>query len=229
MTIFDRHTDLAHRIQFIFSLFMRLTLVGAFVWAIINQNWFVLFTSSFTFILTFLPAILQRNYQLYLPAELEIIVVFFVYAALFLGEIRGFYTRYWWWDLFLHTTSGIVLGFIGFFILYVLYDEEKVKASPVIIAMFSFCFAVALGTLWEIFEFTMDSFWGVNMQKSGLVDTMSDLIVDAIGALTTAILGYFYIKTGKTNLLGILITHFIRKNPQFFRGGKAIQGIKVET
>ncbi len=46
----------------------------------------------------------------------------------------------------------------------------------------AFSFAVSIGTLWEVFEFGMDILFGLSMQKSGVIDTMDDLIVDAIGA-----------------------------------------------
>ncbi|MGH7573673.1 MAG: hypothetical protein ACREM1_00880, partial [Longimicrobiales bacterium] len=49
--------------------------------------------------------------------------------------------------------------------------------------------------LWEIFEFGMDQVFGLNMQKSGLVDTMWDLIVNVIGAGAIALLGYGWLKT----------------------------------
>ena len=38
------------------------------------------------------------------------------------------------------------------------------------------CFAITIGALWEVFEFGMDQLFGLNMQKSGLLDTMGDLI-----------------------------------------------------
>jgi len=47
----------------------------------------------------------------------------------------------------------------------------------------------SIGALWEVFEFGMDQIFGMNMQKSGLVDTMGDLIVDAIGAGLAAMSG----------------------------------------
>ena len=61
--------------------------------------------------------------------------------------------------------------------------------SPVFIAVFAFCFALALGAVWEIYEFTMDSVFGTNMQKymldngtaligqAALQDTMKDISV----------------------------------------------------
>ena len=74
-----------------------------------------------------------------------------------------------------------------------------------------------LGTLWEIFEFSMDAAWGINMQKSGLVDTMWDLIVDGIGALFASIVGFVYLKGGKTHLFEKLLMSFVKKNPKFFK------------
>ena len=68
--------------------------------------------------------------------------------------------------------------------------------SPVFIAVFAFCFALAMGAVWEIYEFTMDSVFGTNMQKymldngtaligqAALQDTMKDIIVDAIDNAT---------------------------------------------
>lgn len=74
-----------------------------------------------------------------------------------------------------------------------------VSMSPAFVALFTFCFALALDVLWEIYEFTVDALFQTNMQKyaleggealagqAALQDTMGDLIVDFIGALGIAI------------------------------------------
>jgi len=205
----------AERVKLAISLFLRLTIIAAIVAAIINQRWTVLFVSIMAFASTFLPAIIERNYKIHLPSEFEFVITIFLYSSLFLGEVRDYYARYWWWDIFLHGIAGIALGFVGFLIVYVLYYENKIKTSPMFVAIFSFSFAVALGAVWEIFEFAMDSFFGLNMQKSGLVDTMWDLIVDSGGALITCLIGLMYIKGGKTRLFGRLVNKFFCENPQF--------------
>ena len=82
--------------------------------------------------------------------------------------------------------------------------------------MFSFCFAVAIGVLWEIFEFTMDNLFGLNMQKSGLLDTMSDLIIDSIGAFLVSVSGFVYMKKWTVQIFSRLIRKFIEKNPRLF-------------
>lgn len=126
----------------------------------------------------------------------------------------------------LHTTSGFLLGIIGFLMVHVLNETEEIgmHMKPGFVAFFAFLFAIGFGVIWEIFEFAMDSFFGMNMQKpmlndpSGLTDTMWDLIVDALGALTISILGYFYIKKSrKRSFLERWVTSFIDSNPRMFK------------
>lgn len=94
----------------------------------------------------------------------------------------------------MHSFSAIALGFIGVGILYKMDRKTIIQARPSTLVFFGFCFAVAVGAMWEIFEFNVDQFFGTNMQKSGLMDTMGDLMVDAFGAFLAAMVGYFYIK-----------------------------------
>ncbi len=44
--------------------------------------------------------------------------------------------------------------------------------------------AVSAGTLWEVFEFTLDR-TGLFQTQKGLTDTMLDLVADTVGALAT--------------------------------------------
>lgn len=132
-----------------------------------------------------------------MPESFELLIIFFIYSAIYLGEVRDFYFRFWWWDTFLHFISAMALGIIGFAILLMLRKKEKISAKPFWISLFVFSFALSMGALWEIFEFAVDQIFGTNMQKSGLVDTMKDLIVDSIGALVVATTSYFYLKRKK--------------------------------
>lgn len=201
----DAHTSDRVRIGFI--VFMQTALLGALVLAFFEQAWLTLFIALIALGVVWMPSLLERNLRVHFPLEFELLLNVFIYSSIFLGEIHGYYTRFWWWDVVLHTGSGIALGFIGFLILFSLYRSGRLQASPSLIALFSFCFALALGALWEIFEFTMDSLFGFNMQKHGLVDTMWDLIVDSLGALIVAASGYFYIRNERRGI-GVF-RHFI--------------------
>lgn len=207
------------RLHFALSLLIRGSLLFAVIVSIINKAWIALFTASIVLLLTFLPALIERNFELALPVELEIVVLIFIYATLFLGEMHGYYTRYWWWDVVLHASSAIVFGLIGFVIVYILSYAPTVelKMSPNFIALFSFVFALALGAMWEIVEFFLDIAFGWNMQRSGLVDTMWDLIVDMTGAMIAGLAGYFYVKYGDVLIFGKPIKRFVKENPKFFK------------
>lgn len=144
------------------------------------------------------PAIRRVEEAVHLPRSLHAAVVLFVMAALFLGEMRDFYDRIWWWDLSLHGMSGLLLGTAGFYLVYALntLDRVGVALNPGFVAFFAFVFALALGGLWEIFEFAVDTLTGMNMQKamfndpSGLTDTMWDMILNTIGAALVSIVGW---------------------------------------
>lgn len=205
-------------ISLIIAMFFRLTIVLAIGFAIYEQRWLTLFISVLILLITFLPNIFQRNYKINLPIEFEVVIVFFLYGSLYLGEIQSFYLKYWWWDIFLHALSGILLAMIGFMIIYVLNYENKInlKMSSIYVAIFTFSFAVSIGAIWEIFEYIMDTFFGFNMQKTGLDDTMHDLIVDSLGALLVSIFAYFYCKKVKVPFFDKFMKSFERENPNLF-------------
>ncbi|MDO8556088.1 MAG: hypothetical protein Q7R96_02855 [Nanoarchaeota archaeon] len=215
--IFDKHLPVPDRIQIGLTYLLRLTIIIAAAEAISTQRWLILLFSIGIFFLTFVTSFIQNRYKLYIPIEFEFITILFIYGTLFLGELESYYIKYWWWDTMLHTGSGILFGFLGFIILYTLYKRDKLQARPFWIALFTFSFALALGGLWEIFEFGMDQFFPYTMQENGLVDTMWDLIVDTIGALLISVLGYFYIKGGEIPFVSRIMRRFKRKNPHLFK------------
>src|SRR6056297_3170614 len=124
--------DKTDRINFILSLIIRLSIVIALVIEILVGRWTPFFASILAFFLTFLPAIIENNYKISLPSEFEILIIIFIYASIFLGEVRGYYTRFWWWDAILHWTSGMILGLIGFIILFVLFKNDLIHTRPII-------------------------------------------------------------------------------------------------
>mgnify|MGYP000579246790 CR=1 FL=1 len=199
-------------------------LVGALL-AIWEKQWLTAVTTVAIILLTLFPLLLERRFRVFIPPEFELLATVFVFASLFLGEVRGYYVRFWWWDIAVHTGSGFLLGIVGFLLVYVLNEKEEIHfhMTPGFVALFAFMFALGMGVLWEIFEFWMDQIFGLNMQKemlgdpSGLTDTMFDLIVDAVGAAVISILGYGYLKNvGTKSFLERWIAAFVEANPRFF-------------
>lgn len=202
------------------TLFLQLTLTAGVALFCIQGRWLTAAITVAIIVVTLLPLILGRRFDVHIPAEFEVLTVVFVYASLFLGEVHGYYVRFWWWDAVLHTGSGSLLGIFGFLLVYVLNERPDIDIHmrPRFVALFAFMFAVGMGALWEIFEFGMDQFFGFNMQKSGLVDTMWDLIVDTIGAATISALGWVYLRTaGSSSFLERWIESFVKSNPKIFK------------
>lgn len=77
-----------------------------------------------------------------------------------------------------------------------------------------------MGVVWEIFEFTMDQLFDLNMQKSGLVDTMWDLIVDTVGSGVVALMGLAFLQTGRESFVVHWLQNFTEGNPRLFREDK---------
>ncbi len=151
-----------------------------------------------------LPSFLEKKWSFEIPNYMSILYFLFLYCAIYLGEVRNFYYVVPHWDTILHAFSGAMLGAFGFTLVSILNDSSKVKValSPLFVCLFAFCFAVAVGALWEIYEFTGDSLFGLNMQKfrtadgmlligrAALSDTMKDIIIDSVGALVVVAIGY---------------------------------------
>lgn len=214
MKFIIKHDNLSRieKIELTISRILKLFILGLLITSIIRGRSFLIFSSSLILMVSLWPAIVERNFKINLPIEIDFIVTLFLWSAFVLGEVNSFYDNYPWWDLFLHSLSGIILGIFGFIIVYTLFFTHKIKANPYFVAVFSIAFAISIGVFWEIFEFSFDQLFGTNMQKSGLVDTMWDLIVDALGALMIGMMGYFYVKRPKKGFFDWIIRKFISLN-----------------
>lgn len=182
-----------NRIEMIIASVLQLSIAAVIVGALIEAQWLLAFNGALILLLSFAPAIIEHRLRVPLPVELTLITCVFLYASFALGEVRDFYEKIWWWDLALHGLSALTVGIIGFLSIYVFYMTRRIRVAAGWVATITFALAVCVGTIWEIFEFLMDWYFGFNMQKSGLIDTMSDLMINAAGAAIAAAIGYFYV------------------------------------
>lgn len=192
---------------------------------LLEQRWLSLFLVTLIILTLFAPIIFRKRLKVEIPAEFHITAVIFTFAALYLGEVQSFYDRVWWWDIALHALAGLLMGIFGFLLVYILNESKHVelRMTAGFIAFFAFLFAVSIGTLWEIFEFTVDQIFKTNMQKpmfrdpSGLTDTMWDMIVNAMGGLIISLSGWWYLKKKQDFFVKEWIRKFIKRNPKMFR------------
>ena len=155
-----------------------------------------------------IPAVIERKWSISIPNYMYILYFVFLYCAIYLGEVRNFYFVIPHWDTILHSFSGAMLGALGFTLVGILNDSERVQIqlSPIFVALFAFCFALSAGTIWEIYEYIFDGLLSLNMQKfaledgvllvgrEALADTMKDIIVDATSAFIITVIGFLTIK-----------------------------------
>jgi len=175
------------------------------------------FVALATFLLSLGPVLFQRRFGIRLPVGMLVGIVLFIFATIFLGEAYDFYGRYWWWDILLHGGSAIGFGMMGFLFALMLFEGDRYAAPAWAIAFLGFCIAITVGAIWEIFEYGMDRLFGFNMQESGLDDTMSDLMVDTIGAALGAVTGFLYLKEREIGGLTGILREFVRNNRRLFR------------
>ena len=175
------------------------------------------FVSLATLILSIAPLVLADRLALRLPLPFLVATTLFIIAALMLGEAFDFYNRVWWWDLALHSASAVGFGLLGFLFVFMLFEGDRFAAPPSAIAFIAFCVAMMIGAMWEIFEFAMDQIFGLNMQKSGLMDTMGDLILNAVGGLVASLAGYAYLHERRYGPLDPFIERFIALNTRYYK------------
>ena len=159
----------------------------------------------------FFPNAVLKKKEIEIPSYLYLLYIIFLFCAIFLGEVRNFYNVIPYWDTILHTFSGGMIAALGFSFISLLNNAENLhlKLTPFFVAFFAFTFAITLGVIWELYEYTADGLLGLNMQKfaledgteligrAALDDTMEDLIVDGVGALVISVIGYISLKYNK--------------------------------
>jgi len=161
---------------------------------------------ALAFGITYIPTALKRLNIIAIPNSLEAAFAVFIFGSILLGETLNFYFRFLWWDLMLHFSSGAIFCFVGYLLLMSLNRDSSVRqqVNPTVIILFAIFFSISCGTVWEIYEYAVDTLFGTDTQKwmsfvsqevwlaaqntsnasnPGLVDTMRDIIANTVGML----------------------------------------------
>ena len=183
-----------------FSRAMQLILVGIVAFGLVNGNPKAIVNGSLALAITFLPAVLERNYRLPLDPWLAL----WVTAAVFLHTLgsAGLYGHFHWWDHLTHALSASLVAGIGYVTVRALdLHSDQIELPERFYFFYILIFVIAFGVLWELFEFGLDVFaaqTGITMPLSqhGLDDTVVDLMFNTAGALIVAL-------WGQAHLLGV--------------------------
>lgn len=143
--------------------------------------------------ITFIPAILERNYKLHLDPWLGL----WITTAVFLHTLgsAGLYGRLYWWDNLTHAMSATVIAGAGYTVARAIdLHSEEIFVPRRFFFVYIFVVVLSFGVIWELFEFALDIIaltTGVTMPlaQHGLDDTVRDLMFNSVGALLVALFG----------------------------------------
>ncbi len=189
----------------VFKNLMRLIMGILFIYYFINNNSIYFLNALLVIFVSLVPDVFFRVIRIRLSNTADFVVQLFIFLSMVLGRMYEFYEIFPWWDLFLHFSSGIIIGLAAVLVLKVAIEGDIYeKLSPLFIALFIFVFSTAGAGIWEIWEFAGDQLFGLDSQLNSLIDTMTDICMGAGAGLLTAIMGYYHCKKGKFKFIGDL-------------------------
>jgi len=154
-----------------------------------------------------LPARMARNHRVNFPVEIEIPLFLILVVHLTLGLFLDFYNRFDHYDKLLHYGNSVLIGYIGFLVVYAMYFTGRLKSSPLMMGFVILMVTLGVGAFWEIMEYGSDqllygNFASVQKQQesptmSALDDTMWDLVLNFGGGVFGAIGGALYVHRSK--------------------------------
>ncbi|MDS0220836.1 hypothetical protein NDI54_05645 [Haloarcula sp. S1AR25-5A] len=144
-------------------------------------------------LVTFLPAVVKRNYNLALDPWLAL----WITTAVFLHTLgsAGLYEQVQWWDHLTHAMSASLIAAFGYTTARTIdLHSDEVHIPGRVFFVYIFVVVLSFGVTWELFEFALDivaTETGVTMPlaQHGLDDTVRDTMFNSLGALLVAAFG----------------------------------------
>jgi len=175
------------------SWLMKITLVGLLPYEIYKGDYLFVAATCLSITFSFIPAMADRNYRIHLPLELDFLVTSAIFLNTFMGEWLKFYEKIPIFDKVMHFYGTAVTALLAFMVVYSLHFARKLRLTLPFIGVFTVVFAMAMGVIWEIFEFWVDIIFAKQMQK-GLDDTMWDMMYNLAGGAIVAFFGMLYVR-----------------------------------
>ena len=171
---------------------MQLVLVAIVVYGLAGGGTKAVTNGSIGLIVTFIPAMLERNYDLPLDPWLGV----WITTAVFLHTLGSawFYAQIGWWDHLTHALSASLVAGVGYTTIRAVdLHSDEIRIPDRFAFVFIFV-VLGFGVVWELFEFGLDIVadeTGIDMPlaQHGLDDTVGDLMYNSVGALLVAVFG----------------------------------------
>ena len=155
---------------------------------------------SLVFVL-FIPRIINKIFKLKISDTIELVYVVFIILAQFIGSVVNLYDKVWWYDLFTHFLSGILISIFALVVMDWLgvYKEKNKFFNTIFIISFN----LMIASFWEFLEFGAFVFLKMDVQHhltTGVFDTMEDMLIAFFGSIIVSVLYLAYVKLNKNEL-----------------------------
>lgn len=158
------------------------------------------------------PDILARLFKIKISSALDLFIQLFIFLALFLGRMYGFYSLIPSWDLILHLLSGFLIGALALAQVNLMGSKNcYLKPSPLFICLYVIFASIAIAAIWEFWEFFGDQVFGLDSQLGSLTDTMTDMMMGTISGIIIAFFAYGNAKSGKYKFLNGIVNGLSKK------------------
>lgn len=199
---------IATRRQIQLVRFMQVALVGVLLYGLWSRRIAVVTNAALAIGVTFLPALLKRDYEVAIEPGL----VLWVTLAVFLHALgtAGLYDVISTWDHLTHTLSATVVAATGYAALRAVHlHSDEVNLPPWALFGSLIVFMLAMSVIWEILEFFVDQgAIRLDMEpilaQHGIDDTIVDMIFNLIGSVIVAIWGTVYLTEVSESLASTL-------------------------
>jgi hypothetical protein len=172
---------------------MQVAILGILLVGLWSRSIAVVVNAVVALAVTFLPALLERDWDLSLDAGLTL----WLTTAVLLHAVGmlGLYGSVSWWDHLTHTLSATVVAGVGYTTARALDEHsDAVYFPPQFLFVYVLLFTLAFGVFWEVLEFAahgLSERLGIDavLVQYSLEDTVVDLIFDTVGAVLVALFG----------------------------------------
>jgi len=191
--------------------------VGLLFYFIIQKKSYNYCQAGIALILLMIPTLVNRLSKIKITSDLCYLYYLFCFFTIIAGSLLGAYAIIPYWDKILHFSSGILITFIGMIVFQLLSGRNNhlLITNMKLIGCFSFFLNAGIAAFWEIYEYGLYVFLGVdalNMETSMAHDTLQDIIVCIVGgALVLTFMGVSK-RCGKSNFFLNAYEHFLVMN-----------------
>lgn len=193
-----------------------LTSIIGFYLNYVNNNSTALFMGFVALITPFIIPGLFYLFKLKATNEIYIINLIFMYFASLIGScFKGYSIPFF--DKILHFSSGIFVSLLAIILFYIIKKEKKITDHQdyKIFLLFVFNTNLAIAMLWELYEYMMLILFNndcINHYKTGVHDSMTDMLCALVAGILIVILINRYYKHEKKHFLLQLCENFYDQN-----------------